>query len=1087
MQKLIGSKWNAAFVLLLAGCLMGCTADAKRKRYMKRAEDYFQKKEYVKAEIEYRNAARFVKTVDPILIARLGVLYYEQGRISEARYYLKEAARLIPEDLDIQFKLGDAWLKSGVYTNARDSALVVLAKNPAHHEAKLLLADSARKPEEITAAREKLSEILKTSGESWSVHLALARLALREKSLDAAEKEVELAANLHANESPLTMTRALIASLRKQTNEVERLLPAIAENAPARSPQRLLLAQSKMQGTNVAEAKVLVDALLKEAPDYAPAWVLRAKIALAEKDYLECNRIAKNVLSWDPNNAEIRLLNARSYVFQNQTTNAIEEFQRLEKMIRPPASAAVKYEMAVTLVRSGAVREALDKLEEAVRINPDYAEAVMLQAELKMRTGSAQEAADSLFAFTRKRPDNGRARLILANAYGRLGKMDEALAIYREFMRSDPAVPEFPFFAGAILLAQKKYEEARPLFEQALKLAPAYLLAAEQLVDLDLIKKDFPAAQTRVDGLLRLTTNAPGALMLQAKVAIAKRDWPSAESALTQVIKAQPAAAAPYSLLAQVYLASRDPKKAIAQLSSAVDQNPRNTGALLLMGTIHESLKEYDKAKSAYENALKVNPELWAAMNNLAYLLSEKLDQVDQALPLASKARELAPQDGSVADTLGWILYRRGEYSRALPLVGEGAEKMPAQPEVQYHLAMAHYALGDEAAARSGFARVTELDKSLAEAKGLQRRLAVMDLPVSDPKAVEKLEAALKDDANDFVAALKLGQAYERAGANDKAQTMLERAAKMVPTSPQPLILLASLNADKLNDVPKALEAGRAARKLAPNDPVIASVLGRISYRANDYSAALALLQEFANSPKAGPESMYDLALAYYGMGQFDQARANLRRYVAAEGVTRLLAARDLLGLLDFQDGKGDASQAAAVAASRLQQDANDLPGLTTLGLVAERSGKSSEAAQKFERIAELDKLFPLAQRELAILYAGPLQDDQKACDFGTKARQNYAGDAELAIAVGKASYRRNDFQNAARLLNEGVDGRQNDPEAFFYLGMAQYKLGKVPEAKTALDQALAGKLDSRFIAQAQAVLAQFRGPGPLRNDFIKP
>ena len=84
-------------------------------------------------------------------------------------------------------------------------------------------------------------------------------------------------------------------------------------------------------------------------------------------------------------------------------------------------------------------------------------------------------------------------------------------------------------------------------------------------------------------------------------------------------------------------------------------------------------------------------------MNNLACLYSEHLGQLEKGYQLARKVRDLAPTDPSVADTLGWILYHKGEYSPALNLLRESAAKLTAQPEVQYHLGMTHYMMGDEA------------------------------------------------------------------------------------------------------------------------------------------------------------------------------------------------------------------------------------------------------------------------------------------------------------------------------------------------------------------------------------------------------
>ena len=1072
MRNVMKNQWIAALLLVVAAAFVGCSMEAKRARHEKRAEDYFKKGEYLKAEIEYRNVARLSKTLDPRIVGRVATIFYEQGRIIESFEHLTNAVALNPDDIELRTKLGTVWVTFRQFKQAREEALLVLGKRPDHHEAVLLLADASQRPEDINTAKQKVSEILRTSGESWAAHVALAELALHEKQTNTAEKELQLAAKLDPKAPHLNVALARLASSKKQPQETENFLRIAAENSPARSPRRLLLAQLKLEGTNLAEAKSLLDKQLKEAPDYVPASVLRIKVALAEKDFAESSRISRAVLAWAPYNYDIRLLRARTMVLQGEPAKAVEEFQRLEAIA--PGVPEPKYEMAVAHVRNGAVEEALKKLDEAIRLNPDYTEAVILRAELQLRTGAVEDAVASLIAFTKRHPENGRAYLILANAYAATGRLDEALTIYRGLIQSLPTAPEFRLFAGMILRRQNKPNEARAYFEEALKLSPAYALAAEQLIDFDLSKKDHDAAQRRVTEQLKLSTNSPAALMLQAKVSMAKRDLAGAEAALTRVIEVEPTAAAPYSLLASIYLSSREPQKALAQLRSSTEQNPKNPGPRLLMGAIYESLKDYDKAKKAYEDALKLNPDMSAALNNLAYLLAEHLNQLDQALPHATKAHELSPEDPGATDTLGWIYYRRGEIARALPLLRESAAKMPEQAEVQYHLAMALYTTDNDAAARSAFTNVIALDKTLADAKKVQQRISILDLNVSDPKAVDSLESALKEDGNDFVAALKLGQAYERSGANEKARSAYERATKSNPTSPRPLVLLASLNADKLKDVPKALEAARTARKLAPNDPAIAGILGRISYRANDYAAALALLQEYARSDKADAESLYDLALAHYSVGQFDEARANLSSYVSSSRGTRAADARNLIALMDFQGGKGDARQAEMIAGARLQQDPNDLPALMTLGLIAQQSAKHPDAAQKFERVASLSKNFALALRHLAILYAGPLQNDQKAYEFGSKARQTFANDPELAMAVGKASYRRGDFQNAARLLNEGLQ-QKSEPEGVYLLGMAYHKLGKASQAKVELNRAIGLKLNPQQEAEAKNVLAQLK------------
>ena len=131
----------------------------------------------------------------------------------------------------------------------------------------------------------------------------------------------------------------------------------------------------------------------------------------------------------------------------------------------------------------------------------------------------------------------------------------------------------------------------------------------------------------------------------------------------------------------------------------------------MLMGMTYNAEKDYDHARDAYEKLLAMTPNNVMAMNNLAYLYAQNLGQLDKGYQLARHARDLAPTDSSSADTLGWILYQQGQYSSALSLLRESAAKLDSEPEVQFHLGMTYYMMGDEANARTTFQRALQLNQ----------------------------------------------------------------------------------------------------------------------------------------------------------------------------------------------------------------------------------------------------------------------------------------------------------------------------------------------------------------------------------------
>jgi spermidine synthase len=107
-----------------------------------------------------------------------------------------------------------------------------------------------------------------------------------------------------------------------------------------------------------------------------------------------------------------------------------------------------------------------------------------------------------------------------------------------------------------------------------------------------------------------------------------------------------------------------------------------------------------DPEIASYRTAVARHPDDPVALNALADLLGEA-GQLDEALPLAEKAVGLAPGNGMVLDTYGWILFKQKKTAAALAALAKAASYLPDHPIVLYHLGAACLADGRRDQARA--------------------------------------------------------------------------------------------------------------------------------------------------------------------------------------------------------------------------------------------------------------------------------------------------------------------------------------------------------------------------------------------------
>ncbi|MFH0908749.1 MAG: tetratricopeptide repeat protein [bacterium] len=1067
-------SWSSILVALaLAAVLAACSSDARKGRHLERAERYFDQEKYAEAAIEYMNVLRLDNS-NRVAIVRIGLARFAQGDLQEAFPFLSKAAQLDPDNNDVRIKLATVYLLSGNADEARDEAEKVLAKEPANFEALMVWSSASMSRDLLDENLARLKSAEAQCGNQPRFHIALGAIQVRKGNLAAAGAEFEKAVEVDPKSADAQIALADYLMAKGETKAAGEHYQAAVDLSPIDSSARVKWSGYKLQTGDAKEARRILEEITEKAPGYLPAWFGLAEFNFADKDYDACLRNLGKVLQKEPHHVQALLLRGKTRVAKGDIDKAMEEYEKLIASF--PRFAPLHYNLAIALVRKASVPRAIDELKQAVDLDPDYTDAGFLLSELLIRTGKPDGAIDYLQQLVKAHPELPRAYVMLGTAYRARGMSDRAVAAYNKLIELQPTSPQGPYMLGLVLRAQGKKDEARAFFEKALSLAPDFAFAVASLASLDVADRNYDAALDRVKRQLESQPSVPEYHYILGKVYVLKGDTELAEQSLLKAIELQPRLSAAYVDLGRIYARSGKRDEAISKLEEALTVNPRNIAALMMAGMFLQEKGDYAKAKEHYENILKVNSKFAPAANNLAYLYSDQFGDNERAFELAKQARESAPQDAYVADTLGWIAYQRGDYKWASILLQESADDLPNEPEVQYHCAMARYALGDEASAlRLLENALKEPDdfKGREEASNLLAVLSI-DPATADASASAMLEEALRRDAKNLAALVRLGLVNERAGKANEARDLYEEALKANPSYVPALVYLAEVHAASLGDKAKALELARKARELMPTDPQIVNTLGWVAYLSGDFAWAAGLLGETAAKLSSDPTAQYRAGLAAYALGKVDDAEAAMRHALSLSSDFQAAdEARLFIEMAEAARSVVTDPQALARADEVLKTRPDYVPALAVQAAALGAARDTAGARAACEKILATYPDHAPAVLRLASLYADGRVSDDAALKIAQRAREMKADDPAIAAALGTISYLRGQYERAAQLLQESAGKDANNATTQFYLGMSKLKMKTPSAAKAALTRALEINPSFPYASEASKALSE--------------
>jgi tetratricopeptide (TPR) repeat protein len=438
----------------------------------------------------------------------------------------------------------------------------------------------------------------------------------------------------------------------------------------------------------------------------------------------EAARLNEEILKAKPDDPDARGLQASLMLERGDVQKAMDDLQQVVRSA--PENFVARFNLGRAHMAKGEVEQARQQFEQAVRLRPDYIPPQLALAHLHITRREFDMALRTTAQILARDRNNMGALLLQSAALMGQGKFQDSRDLLQQMLNASPNSADVWFQLGMVNLVEKRFREAEAGFQKAYDLSPSNPRGLLGVVETYL-------AQGRVDaGIQKLQAEAQKHpersdfhLMLGNTAVRTGRLDLAIENFNRLVAKVDPksrVAADAYLRLGESYRRKGDLASGIAALNKASEIVPNDA---VIVGTLALTLDgagRRDEAKRAYEDVIKLNPNHAIALNNLAFLMAETGDDLNQALTYAQRAKQRLPQIDEVSDTLGWIYLKKNLSEDAVLIFQDLVKKAPKHPTYRYHLGMALSQKGDKTNA------IRELQEALKNKPQREEEVKIKEL-----------------------------------------------------------------------------------------------------------------------------------------------------------------------------------------------------------------------------------------------------------------------------------------------------------------------------------------------------------------------
>ncbi|GAA4098103.1 tetratricopeptide repeat protein [Mucilaginibacter panaciglaebae] len=444
---------------------------------------------------------------------------------------------------------------------------------------------------------------------------------------------------------------------------------------PANDAALYELANIRKKENKLAEAQPLLEKAVSIKPDNEWYWSSLAEVYEKGNQIDKLDNVFTQLIRLNPERTDYYYDKANAYLIQNRYTDALKVYDQIEQITGATDDLTIARQKIY--LKQGNLDKAATGLEQMIASNPNQVKYYLLLAEIYESNKATDKAFKILQQAKTIDPDNASIHLGLADVYrdkkdinasfaelkvafanpnlnidqkirimmgyfpkfsepdAKAGALASALELSKIIAETHPNEAKAQALYGDMLVQSEKYPQAKEAYVKSVALNGQIYETRDQLVRLEMGSSDFDGAIRDGEAALTFFPN---------------QSWMN-------------------FLVGSAWLQKKDYKKALSYLKNAIALEFQDKNLLSQsysqLGDCYHAMQDNKSSDEAYEKALSYLPDSKYTLNNYAYYLSLRGEQLDKAAAMAKRANELEAGNASFEDTYAWILFKQKNYRDA--------------------------------------------------------------------------------------------------------------------------------------------------------------------------------------------------------------------------------------------------------------------------------------------------------------------------------------------------------------------------------------------------------------------------------------